>query len=218
MNILQSPLLRNIGEDEFEDMRKFHHTRECIYQKGSIVFNSGDAIHEIGIIIKGSVNIENLDLWGNKSILSNIPEGGIFAEVYALCNEPMMVDVIAAEESHILFLNVNTLRDSKNVDNSWHSKILANLLDISMHKNLALTERIFCTAPKTIRGRLLIYLSAQAGKAGSTVFQIPFSRQQLADYLNLDRSALSKELGKMRDEGLLEFYKNTFKIINMDSY
>ena len=98
------------------------------------------------------------------------------------------------------------------VNRSWQKKLLKNILHVSMQNNLSLSSRIFCTAPKTIRGRLLTYLSAQSMKAGSSTFDIPFNRQQLADYLNLDRSALSKELGKMRDEGLLEFYKNTFKL------
>ena len=95
-------------------------------------------------------------------------------------------------------------------DTLWTDKIMQNLLRISIYKNLILSNRIFCTTPKTIRGRLLIYLSSQASKAESTVFQISFNRQELADYLNLDRSALSKELGKMRDEGILEFRKNQF--------
>ena len=89
---------------------------------------------------------------------------------------------------------------------------MQNLLNISLHKNLALSERIFCTSPKTVRGRLLLYLSNQAAKAGSKSFRIPFDRQGLADHLNLDRSALSKELGKMRDEGILETTKNEFTL------
>lgn len=212
MDILHSPLMRNIKREEFEDMRKFHCMRESRYEKDTAIFHAGDKIHEIGIVMEGSVNIENFDLWGNKSILNNVPAGGIFAEAYALCHEPMMVDVAAAEESSILFLDVNSLLDKQNAGNIWYTKMLVNLLEISMHKNLALSERILCTTPKTIRARLLIFLSAQSGKAGSTTFQIPFSRQQLADYLNLDRSALSKELGKMRDDGMIDFYKNTFKI------
>ena len=88
--------------------------------------------------------------------------------------------------------------------------LLHNLLTVSMRKNLSLSQRIFCTTPKTVRGRLLTYFSAQAAKADSPEFEIPFNRQQMADYLNLDRSALSKELGRMRDEGLLEFEKNHF--------
>lgn len=81
-----------------------------------------------------------------------------------------------------------------------------------MRKSLSLSQRIFCTTPKTVRGRLLTYFSAQAVKAGGLEFDVPFNRQQMADYLNLDRSALSKELCKMRDEGLLEFEKNHFRL------
>lgn len=217
MNILHSPLLRNIKADKFEKMCGFHAARERYYEKNNPIFYTGDTVHEIGIVLEGNVNIEHLDLWGNKSILTNISAGGIFAEVYALCREPIMVDVTAAEDSRILFLNVNTLMDSQNAGTSWHAQMLINLLEISMHKNLVLSERIICTTPKTIRGRLLIYLSTQSGKAGSTTFQIPFNRQQLADYLNLDRSALSKELGKMKKDGLLDFHKNTFQIKHIDS-
>ena len=88
------------------------------------------------------------------------------------------------------------------------------MLSIWIRKNLTLSHRIFCTSPKTIRERLLTYLSSQAGKTGSSSFQIPFNRQQMADYLNLDRSALSKELGKMRDEGLITFHKNQFTLLH----
>ncbi len=94
---------------------------------------------------------------------------------------------------------------------------MQNILYISVQKNLILSRRIFCTTPKTVRSRLFIYLSTEAAKAKSTTFQIPFDRQGLADYLNLDRSALSKELGKMRDEGILEFHKNKFVLHSLPS-
>ena len=121
-----------------------------------------------------------------------------------------MVNAVAAEYTNLLFLNLETLMQPRYKDTLWTDKVMQNLLRISIYKNLILSNRIFCTTPKTIRGRLLIYLSSQASKAESTVFQISFNRQELADYLNLDRSALSKELGKMRDEGILEFRKNQF--------
>lgn len=92
------------------------------------------------------------------------------------------------------------------------------MLSISVKKNLTLSRRIFCTSPKTIRERLLTYLSSQAGRSGSSTFHIPFNRQQMADYLNVDRSALSKELGKMRDEGLLTFHKNRFTLLLPSSH
>ena len=125
--------------------------------------------------------------------------GQAFAETYALCGEPLMVDVAAAEPCEILWLDLVPMLQQQNTAASWYPKFLHNLLLLSMQKNLALSQRIRCTTPKSARGRLLTYLSAQAVRAGSTHFSIPFDRQQLADYLNLDRSALSKELGKMRD-------------------
>ena len=108
-----------------------------------------------------------------------------------------------------------TLTDSRFSDKTWYKKILLNITKIAAQKNLSLSNRIFCTSSKTIRGRLSAYLSYMSVKNKSTTFQIPFNRQQLADYLNLDRSALSKELGKMQKEGLLEFYKNSFKLKNI---
>ena len=117
---------------------------------------------------------------------------------------------VAAENSQILTINVSGLLKERYASSTWQRKLLGNLVYIFAQKNRALSARIFCTSAKTIRGRLLTYLSAQAVEAGSSAFSIPFDRQQLADYLNVDRSALSKALGRMRDEGLLEFHKNRF--------
>ena len=129
-------------------------------------------------------------------------EGQAFAETYAFCGEPLMVDVLAAADCEVLFLDTAAL-SRPHAEHSWQDRLLQNLLRVSMKKNLALSRRILCTAPKTVRGRLLTYLSGME-------FDLPFNRQQLADYLNLDRSALSKELCRMRDEGLLTFRKNHF--------
>ena len=132
-----------------------------------------------------------------------------FAETYAFCGEALMVDAVAAEHCEILFLHTAALTDAR-IEPALQDKLLRRLLAVSMRKNLSLSQRIFCTTPKTVRGRLLTYFSAQAARCGRMAFEVPFNRQQMADYLNLDRSALSKELCKMRDEGLLEFDKNRF--------
>ena len=121
-----------------------------------------------------------------------------------------MVDVVTAESSEVLFLNIKKIEGERKMLPSWYPKLLRNLLLMSSQKNLILTNRIFSISAKSVRGRLLTYLNTQAVKSGSTRFSIPFTRQQMADYLNLDRSALSKELCRMRDEGLLDFHKNQF--------
>lgn len=214
MKKLQTPLFLNIDEKEWNDMNQCGCMRQQHFPKNTVIFHMGDFIREIGIVLSGTVNIENIDLWGNKSLLSSISPGQLFAESYVLCQEPIMVNAITAEPSEILFLNLELITNTPFSSKTWYAKIMKNMLQISLHKNLTLANRIFCTTPKTIRGRLFIYLSEEASKTGSTTFQIPLNRQELADYLNLDRSALSKELGKMRDEGILEFHKNQFTLFS----
>ncbi len=209
---LPSFLFQNFTDTEVADILSSSYLRAGSFPKETVIFHSGDLVYELGIVQSGSVHIESIDPWGSKSILSNISAGQVFAETYAIAGEPMMVDAVAAENCTILFLDIRSLLCEENAQQTWYPKVLNNILRISVQKNLLLSNRIFCTTPKTIRERVMLYLSTQAAKSGSTTFQIPFNRQQLADYLNLDRSALSKELGKMRDDGLLEFYKNSFKL------
>ncbi len=211
MERLNSPLFIHIDEQELVDMQ--FGFRRSSFTKGAIIFRSGQIVSELGIVVKGSVNIESLDLSGSKAILSNIGSSQIFAETYAFCHEPMMVDAIAGKDCEILFVNIQALLKENNSNRSWYAKLLKNLLNIAAHKNLTLSNRIFCTAPKTIRGRLLTYLANLSAKQKSQSLTLPFNRQQLADYLNLDRSALSKELGKMRNEGLISFHKNAITLL-----
>ena len=218
MIILNIPLFKGLTLEQIEDMKNKHCMTEKKYKKNSFIFRAGDIVHEIGIVLEGSINIEMIDMWDNKSILSNIDVGQIFAESYALCNEPMMVDAVATKDSTILRLNMRQIFAPINNSASWYNTFTYNLLVLSTRKNLTLSTRIFCTSSKSVRGRVLTYLSNQSIKHNNTEFQIPFNRQQMADYLNLDRSALSKELGKMQDEGIITFNKNSFKLnINYDS-
>ena len=159
------------------------------------------------------VQIENDDLWGHHSVLDSIPPGFVFAETYAsLGDEPLMVTVTATRDTEVLFLNVKRLLKTCPNSCAHHSKFIQRLFMVSAQKNLNLSRRIFHTTPKSIRGRLLSYLSFQASAQGSLDFTIPFNRQQLADYLNVERSALSGELGKMQREGLLKTEKNHFTL------
>ena len=209
MIYLKNPLCLGMEESEYKEMLALGGMRQKHFEKNEVILSAGCTTHEIGLVLSGSVNIENLDLWGSKSILSSISAGQAFAETYAFCGEALMVDAVAAEHCEILFLHTAALTDAR-IEPALKDKLLRRLLAVSMRKNLSLSQRIFCTTPKTVRGRLLTYFSAQAARCGRMEFEVPFNRQQMADYLNLDRSALSKELCKMRDEGLLEFDKNRF--------
>ena len=193
------PLLQNLTEEELASIEQTAATSEQIFEKNEVIFHAGEMIREIGIVESG-----------NCSILSKIMPGQVFAESYALSQTAMMVDAIATEKTKVFFLNTAIVLDPANAGKTWQSKLLRSMLAMTSHKNITLSNRIFCTTPKTIRARLATYFAQQQVQAGGLSFDVPFTRQQMADYLNLDRSALSKELGKMRDEGMLTFDKNHF--------
>lgn len=211
MKLVPSPLFQGLSPADLDALAAAGLLRQKTFVKHTVIFRAGSRVQEIGVVVQGTVHIENLDLWGTKSILSSISAGQAFAETYAFCGDALMVDAVAAEDCTVLLLRTRVLSDAR-VSPAVRDTLLRNLLVVSMRKSLSLSQRIFCTTPKTVRGRLLTYFSAQAAKAGGLEFNVPFNRQQMADYLNLDRSALSKELCKMRDEGLLEFEKNHFRL------
>lgn len=168
----------------------------------------------MGLVLSGSVTIESNDLWGNCTILSHVGQGQFFAETYALLNgEVLLVDVMANEDCRILFLTVNHIYGAIS-DEPWLLNITRNLLRISTRKNLMLTGRSFHTSPKSIRDRILSYLNSVSLQKHSAEFDIPFDRQQMADYLEVERTGLSKEIGRMQREGLIECRKNHFRLIS----
>lgn len=209
----KTPLFMGCSENEIEHMMTCLMHEQKRYQKGQYIYRSGQIVNDVCLVLSGSVQIESIDVLGNKSILGISEAGDIFAESYAcIPDQPMLVDVITREESEILFINVPTLFSECN--SCGHgAKLIQNLLRITSKKNLNLSMRIFHSAPKTIRARLYSYFSEQISIQGSNDIRIPLDRQQLADYLGVERTALSKELGKMRDEGLLTFHKNEFHIL-----
>lgn len=211
--LARTQLFSGNSEEEIKAMLKCLGAMEKFYGKGDVIYHEGDCITNMGMVLSGSVWMENDDLWGNTSILSHMEAGQLFGETYAcLPGEPLMVRVVAAEPTHVLFLDaVRLMRVCRNTC-GHHARLIRNLLMSSAEKNLNLSRRIFHTSPKTIRGRLLAYLSFQASRQNSREFTIPFNRQQLADYLSVDRSALSNELSKMQKEGLIEVERNHFRL------
>ena len=210
-------LFRGITPEEIQTMMGCLQGITKEYPRGSIIHHFGECISTLGLVLSGSVSVENDDIWGNKTILDKIGVGNTFAENYAcLPGEPLMVNIVAAEATKILFLNTEYMLRVCSRTCGFHNRLIHNMLTISAQKNLNLSRRSLHTGPKTIRGRLLSYLSHQAVHHGSREFDIPFNRQQLADYLNVDRSAMSNELSKMQKEGLIISERNHFRILNMD--
>ena len=211
--IRQITLFRGMDDAEIAAALSALAAKENSYEKDEAILYAGTVSERMGLVLDGSVTIESNDVWGNRTILSHIETGGTFAETYALLEgEPMLVDVIANERSRILFLRIGSLNRLQRDLSPWRVKLIGNLLRVSAQKNLHLSGRSFHTAPKSIRGRVMAYLNSVSLQKHRTAFDIPFDRQQLADYLNVERSALSRELSKMRQDGLIIVRRNQFEI------
>ncbi len=209
--LAQTALFCGTAAAELPDLLACLQARRKKFAKGAVIYQAGEPVTSLGLVLSGRVQIESGDVWGNLSILDSIGPGNVFAETYAcLPGEPLLVSAVAAQPCEVLFLNAQKVLTVCPQGCAHHARLVRNLLAVSARKNLHLSRRVFHTAPKTIRGRLLSYLSFQAAHAGSREFTIPFDRQQLADYLHVDRSALSHELGKMQRDGLLTVRKNHF--------
>ena len=167
------------------------------------------------MVLDGSVTIESNDIWGNRTILSHVAKRQFFAETYALLDdEVLLVDVRANENCRVRFFTIGSLKNLRQINEPWAMKFICNMLEISARKNLTLSGRSFHISPRTIRERILSYLNTISLQKHSTEFDIPFDRQQLADYLNVDRSALSNELSKLQNNGVITFRKNHFILLN----
>lgn len=213
--LTNTALFRGIDAEETKAMLACLGSVKKEYGKGDMIFHAGECVENMGLVLSGSVNVEIDDLWGNRTLLNHLEAGQLFAETYAcIPNEPLMVNVTAGEKCDILFLHTARLLTTCPHSCTHHNKLIQNLLQISAQKNLALSRRSLHTTPKSIRGRLLSYLSEQAKQRGSCSFTIPFNRQELADYLGVDRSAMSNELSKMQRDGLIAFDKNHFLLLN----
>ena len=209
--LLMSEPFIGMTEDELSSALLFLQAEEKAFDKGQTILHAGDVTEKLGLVLEGSVTIESNDAWGNRSILSHVGPLQLFAETYALLHdEPLLVDVVANEASCVLFLRVRDVHAFGAMSQPWAFKLMANLLRISSMKNLHLSGRSFHTAPKTVRGRVMAYLNTVSLQEKSSEFDIPFDRQQLADYLNVERTALSKELGKMQADGLIKTKKSHF--------
>ena len=210
-------LFRGISAEEIREMLSCLRAEGKTYRRGETILQAGDTVTSVGLVLSGSVSIENDDAWGNKSILDSVQPGQVFAETYACVpGAPLMISAVAAEAAEILFLDMSRVLHVCSNACGFHNKLVRNLLAIASQKNLNLSRRIFHTSSKSIRGRLLSYLSYQSLQHGSRDFEIPFNRQQLADYLSVDRSALSNELSKMQRDGLLRTDRRRFTLLQID--
>ncbi|HIW48493.1 MAG TPA: Crp/Fnr family transcriptional regulator [Firmicutes bacterium] len=211
MHLMNTQLFRGLEEEEISSLLKCLTATKRCFQKGEVILSEGSLTENIGVVLSGMAVISCNDIWGNTSIMGNVALGCVFAEVYAcMPGQPMMVTVSAVEDTSVLFMNVNRVLTTCTNACPFHARLVRNLLTVCAHKSLQLSQKIQHTSPKSIRGRLMSYFSECAKRSGSNAFLIPYNRQQLADYLNVDRSTMCNELSKMQKDSVIEYKRNHF--------
>lgn len=209
----KTKLFSGVDENDIPEMLSCLAAKLCSYKKGQTVLHRGEYLSSILILVNGKLQIQNEDYWGNRSILNIINVGEMFGEAYtAPGSEAIANDVIALENSDILYLDASKIISSCCSGCRFHLTVVQNLFYELSEKNRHLVQKISHMSKRSTREKIISYLSLEARKQNSSIIVIPFNRQQLADYLSVDRSALSNELGKMRDAGMLDFYKNRFEL------
>jgi len=213
--IKECPLFAEVSDTNLKELLKCLMASLREYDKNEFIFTTGDFASNVGIVLAGNVHILQEDYWGKRSILARISPGELFGEAFSCAEtESLPVSAIAVENAVIMLIDYKRIITTCSAACSFHTTLITNMLKILARKNIMLTRKIEITSRKTTREKLLSYLSAQAVQSGKSRFYIPFNRQELADYLSVERSAMSAELSRMQEDGLIWTNKSEFELFS----
>lgn len=210
----RTQMFAGVIDNEISSMLNCLDARLKSYKKGEYVLRQGEHLSDIIVLVEGNLHIQKDDYWGNRSILGQISVGELFGEAYiAPESSALLNDVVAVEDSTIILFDVKRIITTCPSACRFHAMVVQNMFFAISEKNRRLVQKLGHMSKRSTREKLISYLSEEAKKQNTASFTIPFNRQQLADFLSVDRSAMSNELCKMRDDGLLEFDKNQFRLL-----
>ena len=211
---LRSPLFAGVDTGDFALMLGCigYHVKE--YKKGQIIAFEEETINHVGVVLEGAVDMLKEDVWGNRTMLVRTYPQDIFGETFA-CGEDTLsvVTFAAAQDCRVLFLSFSRVMHTCTHACQFHQRLIENMVRLIARKNRELMRKVEVVSKKTLREKILAYLSIQAQSQGSRRFEIPLGRVEWAEYLNADRSALTRELAKMQEEGIIDYKKNFFEIL-----
>lgn len=208
------PLFQTITDDDLFKMLDCLGTKVVSFSPKETILSEGEAVKYIGIVLSGSAQIIQIDYFGNRSIVASIAPSELFGESFACAGVAVMpVNVVANEEAEIMLIDHIRITQPCSDACKFHRQMIDNLLKIVAVKNLAFHQKIEITSKRTTREKLLAYLLLQAKKTNGNRFEIPYDRQELADYLGVDRSGLSVEIGKLRREGVINCSRSRFELL-----
>lgn len=209
------PLFQGIAPEELLAMLDCIGADAKEYRKGTFILTEGLPVREIGILLSGRIELAQTDYHGNKNLLATVHAGELFGESFAcagLARSPL--DAVTSEDCTVLLLRMEKILLTCHNGCTFHNRMIFNLVHVLAAKNVMFQQKFTVISKRSTREKLLTYLHGQAGDRAQAGFDIPLDRQALADYLGVDRSGLSAELGKLAREGVLSFRKNHFVLHN----
>jgi CRP-like cAMP-binding protein len=214
LSLKKSPLFQGVSEEELGSLVKCLGCTLKSYGKGEPVYLAGDFVREIGIVVAGRVHIVKDDAWGNSNIIAEISVGEMFAEAVVCGGVGVLpVTVVAAVATEVCFMDFQRVISTCSSACMFHTLLIRNMIGVFARKNIMLAGKMEHITKRTTREKLLSYLSEQSRLRESKSFEIPFDRQELADYLSVERSALSAEMSKLKAEGVINYRKNHFELL-----
>ncbi len=183
----------------------------CTYKKGSFLLLDQGQVQHVGIVLSGAVHMLKEDVWGNQTLVTYLGPGELFGESFALQkNTKSHASFLAAQDTRVLFLSLQNLLHPCPKHCPFHILLTTNMFHLLGEKTVQLLEKIEVTSKGSLREKILAYLSLQAQKQESKYITVPLSRTEMAQFLQSNRSAMTRELAAMRDEGLIDFDGDTF--------
>ena len=210
---LESPLFDGIRREDLQAMLGCTGYHISSYRKGEIIAMEEEHIRHVGILLSGAVDMIKEDLWGNRTMLVRVRKNEMFGETFACGDDTLSVVTFAVfEDAEILFIPFNKIMHTCTNACEFHHQLIENMVRIIANKNRDLMRKVEVVSKKTLREKILAYLSVQAQIHGSRYFEVPLGRVELAEYLCADRSALSRDLSNMKAEKLIDYDRNWFRI------
>jgi CRP-like cAMP-binding protein len=212
--LINAKIFNGITKDNFHHMTGCLDIKEAKFHKGEFIFEANSEVNYFGLLIEGVVQVESTDYFGNRTIITKIDELETFAESFLFAEQKIIpFDVRAITDSKVVLINISSLNMCGS-NCGFHNQLIRNILKISSTKNIYLNQRIRCLTKKTTREKLLYLILSRCTRTNCDSVELPFNREQLADYLAVNRSALSREIKKLIDERVIKVSKNRFTIID----
>ena len=214
-SVKKCPLFAHIEEPNLQPLLDCLGPMQRTYSKSEFIFMAGARVKYVGVVLSGSVNVVQEDYWGNRAILAHVETGDLFGEAFSCVEtDSLPIGALATEDSELLLLDYKRIINTCPTACKFHTALIHDMVKILAQKNIMLTQKMEIVTRRTTRERLMAYLSLQAIRAGESRFVIPFDRQQLADYLSVERSAMSTELSKMQADGLIWTQRSEFELLD----